>query len=149
METKSVYIASPFFNEEQIERVKKIENILKENNLEYFSPRCESIQGAHETSIGRKAIFSNDEKAMRQCDFAIVVTNDKDMGTIFEAGYLFAKDKKVIYLFENDENLSVNLMLSQSAHSICTTMEQLKELIETKQYCKISVNSGDDVKNER
>ena len=38
-----VYIASPFFNPEQLDRVERIKAILENNGLTYYSPKDEAV----------------------------------------------------------------------------------------------------------
>lgn len=132
-----VYIASPFFSEEQIDRVKRVEEALEANPFveAYFSPRLNQVdQLPFGTEAWRKAVFNQD---ITHLDWANVVLAVADMdvetiqqhdgfyitdrenthaddGTAFELGYAFAKDKPVIVLHETETQL--NLMVSDSLH---------------------------------
>lgn len=90
------YIASGFFNPEQIATVAKVEASLKGLNMKYFSPRDESIKFFEETnpeikSMMTKLIFNNNLDSMDACNKFIVNLQDEDQGTLFEYGYIVGK----------------------------------------------------------
>lgn len=143
------YIASPFFNEEQIRRVKLVEEVLKFRDVNFFSPRTSNLQGDVNTEIGRKAVFLNNEQMMDRADFTIVITNDKDMGTIFEAGYMYRSKKPIIYLFENGQDLGLNLMLSQSSNFIAYDRETLFKAVDKLRACQFYDEDAVEIKNNR
>lgn len=92
------YIASGFFNPEQIETVDKIEDSLKGLNLNYFSPRSESIAFFKEKnpeykSMMTKLIFNNNLDCINSCNKFIVNLQNNDQGTLFEYGYIASKNE--------------------------------------------------------
>lgn len=124
----NIYLASPFFNVEQIKRVKKIEEALYDlDYIDIFSPRLESNL-EFEKGDSTKCFLMNC-KAIDEADIIVVVTNDKDLGTLFEAGYAYAKDKVLLYLYETDEKeLNFNLMLSQSGLAFNNVEDIIKQI---------------------
>lgn len=87
------YIASGFFNDEQIADVDKIEESLKGLNIRHFSPRQESIaffkeQNEEYKSMMTKLIFNNNLDCMNSCNKFIVNLRGEDQGTVFEYGYI-------------------------------------------------------------
>lgn len=111
-----VYIAAPFFNEAQLERVESIKNVLREQGIEYFSPKDESMfkQGDDPAKILRLNCTAIDE-----APYVIVVTDDKDVGTIWEAGYAFAKSKKILYVWLGwKPEMKFNIMLAASGIAV-------------------------------
>lgn len=121
------YIASPFFTNEQLEEVEQIKKILEELKIEYYSPKDFFIL-KQDASIKEqdKVVYSN-EKEILNCDFMICNTNNKDMGSIFEAGYARAFAKSIIYF--NSQFPKFNVMLARTSFACCNTFEQLKESI--------------------
>ena len=123
---KRVYLASPFFNEKEIEIVNQVEDILKEKGLTVFSPMRNQMEhlesGSRQWSI---ETFMNDLKFIKwsECVVGIYHGNYSDSGTAWELGYAFATDKPVI-LIQVGENS--NLMIHEGAH-ISLTLEQLKD----------------------
>lgn len=116
---KKIYIASPFFNEEQLERVKFIEDILKEHDFEYFSPRLDTYVKPNSNNNERNNAFFANLDAIDDAQLVIVITDGKDVGTIFEAGYAYAKKIPIIYFAETLGDKPFNLMLAISGNKIC------------------------------
>lgn len=125
-----VYIASPFFNEEQLERVKFIEKELEKNGKEYFSPRTDTYVKPNSTHEERKKAFTDNINAIKNCSYIIVVTDGKDMGTIFEAGFAYSIDKPIVYFAETLGDNPFNLMLAMSGITVCKSREELSKGIE-------------------
>ena len=123
-----IYIAAPFFKEAEVKRVKHLESLLTTLGLEFFSPRLESNlkfeEGKHEEC------FNLNIEKLKEADKVIVITNGKDVGTLFEAGVAFALGKEVYYLFLGGKKF--NLMLGFSGVAI-TTFANLKKAL-TSQY---------------
>ena len=72
----------------------------------------------------------------------LVNTRDKDIGTIWEAGYAFAFKKPIIYFCAGlPEGAKFNLMLARSGIKVCTSFEQLEEYLDR-------VISTDELPNE-
>ena len=61
----------------------------------------------------------------------LVNTRDKDIGTIWEAGYAFAFDKPIVYFCAGlPEGAKFNLMLARSGIKVCTSFEQLEDYLD-------------------
>jgi len=116
------YIAGPFFNKTQLEKVEKVESILKYlseyDEVEYFSPRlsgCSKLFGELKTSNQKdelkfkllsKIIFENNVRQLLDTDYLILL-DEKDAGTLFELGVFLTFNNfnlsKIIDLTENSE----------------------------------------------
>jgi nucleoside 2-deoxyribosyltransferase len=120
---KRVYLASPFFNEMEIETVEKVAEILKAKGLEVFEPmknQMEGLQaGERHWSI---ETFMNDIKFIKWSEIVVAVYhgNYSDSGTAFEIGYAYATDKPVITVHVGD---SSNLMVHEGSHANLTIEE--------------------------
>lgn len=125
------YIAAPFFNEEQLERVKFIEDTLKENNVDFFSPRLDTYVKPNSDNTERTKAFEDNLKAIQTCTFMIAVTDGKDVGTMFECGFAYAMRTPILYFAETLGDKPFNLMLAQSA-----TIGTLKSRNELKQVLR-------------
>ncbi len=130
-----VYIASPFFNEEQLERVQFIENTLKELDYDFFSPRLDTYVKPDSTHEERLKAFQDNLKGINDADFVLAVTDGKDVGTIFEAGYAY-EHTPILYFAETLGDKPFNLMLAMSAKlGTCKSREELKyKLNEIKKF---------------
>ena len=119
-----IYIASPFFNEVQLNDVDDIKAILYELGLNFFSPKDENLANPDDDGDVLLSVFSRNIKEILVCDLMIANTRDKDMGTLFEAGYAYATHVPVIY-YCNGLKGNFNLMLAQSAVAVATNKTEL------------------------
>ena len=127
---KLVYLASPFFKQEQIERIEFIENCLEKNGYTVFSPRKEFVVKPNATKEDREKGFLGNCKAIQSCDFVLAVTDGKDIGTIWESGFAFANGKPVLYFAETLGNNEFNLMLAESGKlGVCKSREELEKVL--------------------
>lgn len=125
-----VYIAAPFFNQNQITRVELVKSVLENSGLSYFSPKDDSAVSDINDSENRKKVFKLNHDSIDSSKMVIAITDDKDPGTIWEAGYAFAKGIPVIYVaFTLGAEGKFNLMLAESGKAACRTVEELKKAI--------------------
>lgn len=122
------YIASGWFNENQAKDLDDIKNVLNEINVPYFSPKDEILCPKDADASMQRNVFNGNLKAIQESEFIIVNTRDKDMGTIFEAGYAYCSKKPIIYYCEGLKGM-FNLMLSRSGAAVATSKELLKKHI--------------------
>lgn len=114
-----VYLAGPFFNQEQLARIEFIERLLQKNDYDVFSPRKASLLKGDSSLDKMKKTFDNNIKSIDECDFVLAILDTEqenkysDSGTIFETGYAYSKNKPILYFNEN-RNKGSNLMLAMS-----------------------------------
>lgn len=107
------YVAGPFFNPEQVAMIELLKETLLQCDCTVFSPKdeCMFVQG--ETTP--KQILDMNVGALDLVDFIVVCTDWRDMGTLFEAGYAYAKKLPIIYAwFTGTKEMKFNLMLGAS-----------------------------------
>lgn len=126
----TVYIASPFFNDEQSKRVDRLKGLLNRLNLSFFSPKDSSNLLFEENKDNQTKVFEMNIEAIKNSTIVIAVTNDKDTGTLFEAGIAFTLGKPLFYLYDGGK--SFNLMLSNSG--VATTSFDELEVVITKLF---------------
>ena len=114
-----LYLASPFFNEEQVEREERIKRKLRELGFDVYSPKEACFCPPNASQELRRQTFEDNIKNINDCDAVFAITNGKDMGTIFEAGYAYGIGIPVIYFCEGLTG-QFNLMLAQSAALVIT-----------------------------
>lgn len=137
---KKVYLASPFFDDAELERVNKVKEILDSKGLEVFSPKEHQNEHLEFGSIEwRKATFENDVKHIDWCDVVVAIIckgNYDDSGTAWELGYAYATNKPVVLV--NITGETINLMIADSIHALITSYDELKgydfEKMEKKPY---------------
>lgn len=99
------YIASPLFNEHQIDHIMKIEDYCDKVDLSYFSPRNGKASKEYfkipednkfEINLSKSVIFASNIFNIDDSDIVFVNIEGFDSGTLFELGYALAKDKYVV-----------------------------------------------------
>ncbi|ABY46836.1 nucleoside 2-deoxyribosyltransferase (plasmid) [Bacillus mycoides KBAB4] len=120
-----VYLASPFFNDEEIERVEFVEKTLRAKGLQVFSPReHQNPQFEFGSVEWRKATYNNDVKEILTCDIVVAV-HSTDSGTNWELGAASVIQRPVI-LFDDKTDLPKNIMLTESCHAFLESREALE-----------------------
>lgn len=147
-DNNKVYFASPFFNDEQIEREERLKKVLRNMGFDVYSPKENCLCPPNATQEIREKAFNDNLNAIRECSIIFVVTDGKDVGTIWEAGYAYGRralaDEErdrgcgmcfdevshvVVYYCETlPDGGKFNLMLAQSGDFIFTSEEQLAGL---------------------
>lgn len=125
MKTKRVYLASPFFNDEQIERVAFVEKVLRSKGLDVFSPREHQVP---EIPFGSKKwrdlVFAHDVANIHKADLVVAVYDGKDEGTMWEIGYAYANRIPIVVF--NESTKVLNLMITDSLHAYLGSREELE-----------------------
>ena len=140
MEDNRVYFASPWFTPEQEEREERLKAKLRSLGFEVHRPKEEAVCGEFSDPATRQEIFEGNIHAINTADIVFAVTDGKDMGTIWEAGYAFGYNErlratgyepiKIVYYCETLGNGQFNLLLAQSGDIVITKFEDLDKLPE-------------------
>jgi len=130
----NVYIASGWFSPEWLQEVEDIKGVLEDLKLDYFSPKDYAIAEATASNDTQKQIFDGNVEHLEKCDWMICNTRNKDMGSIWEAGYFYARNKPIVYFCAGlPPGAKFNLMLSASGVAVCTSLDDLREYLA---HCK-------------
>lgn len=135
----SVYLAAPFFSDLQIERVRKVEKLLKKNSTidgdNIYVPMDHQYEaekfGTFKWQVG---VFEADVRQVRKSDVVVAILDYakqdeeviSDPGTVFEIDAAFENGKPVI-LVQFDDTDKINLMLARS-HAAFFHGEDIKNL---------------------
>tara|TARA_B100001287_G_C22554674_1_gene468514 strand:+ start:178 stop:627 length:450 start_codon:yes stop_codon:yes gene_type:complete len=141
---KKIYLASGWFNPIQAEELTSLESIFdsRSDHFELASPRRIFVCPPNAPKEVQDETFNGNLHHIETADFLLVNTRDKDIGTIWEAGYAFAFKKPIIYFCAGlPEGAKFNLMLARSGIKVCTSFEQLEEYLDR-------VISTDELPNE-
>jgi len=141
IEDMKVYFASPWFNPEQAEREDRVKKKLRELGFDVWSPKDNCVCSPIADKEMRNKVFSDNCYNIQDCDILFAITDGKDMGTIWEAGYICGYNErqkavgyepsKVVYYCETlGPNGQFNLMLAQSGDIVITKFEDLDKLPE-------------------
>jgi nucleoside 2-deoxyribosyltransferase len=118
-----IYIAGPFFNPEQLAIIEDIKKVLQFSGLEYFSPKDECMYEPGVTTP--EQVLDINVRALEQTDLTICVTDGRDPGTMFEAGWCYAKSVPIIYVWlGGTPEQKFNLVLAASG-SVVRSYTQL------------------------
>jgi thymidylate kinase len=109
-----IYFASPFFNDEQVEREERLKAHLRGMGYSVYSPKEACHLNATASPSERLMVFNDNCIAINNSAMVFAVTDGKDMGTIWEAGYARGINKPVAYYAETLGTNPFNLMLAQS-----------------------------------
>ena len=110
---KLIYIASPFFNSAELARVSRIESFCKGHALMPLSPREFLVLKPDANKGDRKAVFYKNCDWIKKSDLVLACMDDRDTGTVWEAGYAYGISKPVVAFSENPSD-KVNIMLAQA-----------------------------------
>ena len=124
-----IYIASGWFNDVQANDLATIESMLDAYAIPYYSPRKECIVNPTASLEARSECYNANILAIDDAEIVFVNTRDKDMGTLFEAGMAAAWGKDIVYIGFGLSG-KFNLMLAQSGKRLCTTIAELRNVVE-------------------
>ena len=112
------YLASPFFNDEQIKREESIKKTLRGYGFTVYAPREHGIVGSLASQEAVTSTFNSNVEAIDNSRMVLAITDGKDMGTIWEAGYAYGNNIPIVYYAETLGNNPFNIMLSESGIGI-------------------------------
>lgn len=111
-----IYLAAPFFNETQVQRVRDLEKLLESCDsvpIKVFSPSRDGMFVQPDASRSdRKLGFDINVGTVEQCDAVVAILDDPDTGTHVELGMAYAMSKFVVGFYTTDKP-KMNLMLSE------------------------------------
>jgi len=137
---KKIYLASGWFNPTQDAELTQLEKIFDDRaeHFELASPRRIFICPPNAPKEVQDETFEGNLHHIETADFLLVNTRDKDIGTIWEAGYAFAHKRPIVYFCAGlPEGAKFNLMLARSGIKVCTSFEELED------YLDRTINSGE------
>lgn len=110
-----IYLASPFFREEEIAVYEEAIHILRSQGLNVFVPREHTIPNAWDlpNNIWGENVFAVDYLAITQCDVVAVLNFGmySDSGTAWECGAAFALGKKVVNILCGGDDTEYSIMM--------------------------------------
>ena len=119
-----LYLASPFFNDEELKYYRRAVEKLRLSGYDVFVPQEHAIEGAWEMSNEEWAdkVYGMDVCALNNCDTVIVLDFGlySDSGTAWEAGWALASGKRVVQVLCGGDNAVYSLMMLSSADKVIT-----------------------------
>jgi nucleoside 2-deoxyribosyltransferase len=139
-----IYIASPFFNPEQVAAVERLESLVKSSGHDFYSPRKDGVlidMSADEKRKSAKKIFSLNIHWISVCDAVIAIIDDRDAGVIWELGFAYATRrhretiKRVGIIIQpwivtyTTKDYGLNVMIKECVDSHCRSEDQLRDVL--------------------
>ncbi len=121
-----VYLASPFFNDQELKYYNLVLDILQKKELEVYAPLLNQI---NRDNLSRQQwaniTFNNDINAIKDSDVVVMLFYGaySDSGTAWECGYCYGLSKKVIAVHLHEDNS--NCMINCSCHANLNGLQQL------------------------
>ena len=116
-----IYLAGPFFNDEELKNVETAEKILMSRGFDVFSPRLNEVRTDENTkqSWWSKETFMNDKKFIDWADVVVMLYYGgySDSGTAWECGYAYGTNTPVVVVHLGEDS---NLMVHEGCHSNIT-----------------------------
>ncbi|WP_370926152.1 nucleoside 2-deoxyribosyltransferase [Lactiplantibacillus plantarum] len=127
----TIYLAGPWFTEGQPERLAKIEKLMDELELTYYSPRLDGIDLTPDaTEADRNAVFTDNVDRLKRAKLVVAVVDGFDTGTIWETGTAYGLDIPVAYYSETLADGTFNVMLAKSGKAVIENMTDLKAFLQ-------------------
>ena len=126
-----IYLASPFFNDKQEIREEIVALALRGRGLEVYRPRENGIITKEFTEVEQDSIFKDNIRAINNSKVVLAITDEKDMGTIWEAGYAYGRGIPVVYYAETLGDNPFNVMLAKSGKSVYKSTSELLESLDS------------------
>jgi nucleoside 2-deoxyribosyltransferase len=128
-----VYLAGPFFNPTQVERMDFVKAKLLEQRISVCDPRelgpvIVNASENEKTPEFFAKIFKGNVDGMDESFMILACLDEKDIGTAFELGYFYKSGKPVLsFAFTNPKT---NVMLSQAVDAHFRKISELVEFFE-------------------
>lgn len=129
--TPSVYLAGPWFTDGQPERLAKIEQLMNELKISYYSPRLDGIDlTPNATEADRNAVFADNVDHLKRAQLVVAVVDGFDTGTIWETGTAYGLNIPVAYYGETLAEGTFNVMLAKSGKAVIENMADLEAFLQ-------------------
>jgi len=132
MFNKKIYLAAGWFNPVQALELTQLEEICDNRDwIDLASPRRIFVCPPSAPKETQDETFYGNLHHIETADFLIVNTRDKDIGTIWEAGYAYANKVPIVYFCNGlPVGAKFNLMLARSGIKVCTSFDQLEDYLD-------------------
>jgi nucleoside 2-deoxyribosyltransferase len=119
---KKIYLASPFFNENELSVYFKVIQALRSKGYEVYVPQEHEIENAwdYPNYVWGQKVFDEDVKALGTCDVVMVLNFGmySDSGTAWEAGFALGIGKECIQVLCGDDNTTYSLMMVNGTNKV-------------------------------
>lgn len=136
VKSRNVYLAGPFFDNNELYTNSLIEEILVAKGLNVFVPRKHTVPDGEKMTNEDwgKAVFEMDRDALEKMDAVVLAYEGlySDSGTAWECGYAYAKRIPVIVVrilpqLNKKNNTTDSLMIINGNHAVLNGLEELEQ----------------------
>lgn len=112
---RHVYLAGPFFNSDQVDQIRDVEEELERYQLKYFSPRLECRYRVGDDPIVALRAKELNRHHISHCGLVLACLSWPDVGTSWELGYAEALGRLRVG-FTSNPKVGLNLMIRYTVH---------------------------------
>jgi len=148
---RRIYLASPWFNDAQMQRMQDTLQVLREvwesqgENRRVYAPYYDLLCPPDADEETRDKVYEANVRESAYSDIIVAVTDEKDLGTIFELGYsACARDVSLVNPDSVEDvagpvlvgvaltlgDRPFNLMLAKGLDVVCRTLGELRAYLE-------------------
>jgi nucleoside 2-deoxyribosyltransferase len=118
-----VYLASPFFNVDEIHIYNRAIEILRgQHDIDLFVPREHTIPNGWDmpNHVWAENVFAVDLLALQKAEVVVVLNHGlySDTGTAWECGYAYALNKQVVMVNYGYDDTEYSLMMLNGCSSV-------------------------------
>lgn len=140
---KKIYLASPFFNDNELTVYRSVIGQLRSAGYSVYVPQEHSVDDAWDLSNAdwAQAVFTADMQAIHDCDYVMILNFGmySDSGTAWEAGYAMAARKMTIQVLCGGDNATYSLMMINGCDKVVSLQDvaRWEEMSAAIDYSKI------------
>ncbi len=120
--SKKIYLASPFFNENELSVYFQVIKALRSKGYEVYVPQEHEIENAwdYSNNVWGQKVYDEDVKALKSCDVVMVLNFGmySDSGTAWEAGFAFGIGKECVQVLCGCDNTTYSLMMINGTNKV-------------------------------
>ena len=132
-----IYLAGPFFNQQQVADQERIEKLCEKHCWSFFSPRLECLITPESSLEERRRTFFMNVHAIRNARLVLANVEGFDTGTIWEMGGSYFCNRKTVIYSPNPQR-KLNLMLVQGADGFLAGWDAIEAFLtpkDEKNFC--------------
>lgn len=126
-----IYLAGPFFNEEERKNVELTRDILREKKFDVFVPMEHKVEDDQKmpNHIWGKKVFEMDKEAIYNCDIMVAIYYGlySDSGTAWEVGFAKCLGKQIVIVHVGNQK-EKSLMIVNGCSLNLDSIKSLKNL---------------------
>lgn len=124
------YLAAPFFNDKQKQRIRRVVDILKNYEHKAYLPMDFMVLKPDATKEQKRKVFHENVRQIARADRMLAIQDEKDTGTIWEMGAAYMHGIEVVMVYV-DPVPQINVMLEMGSYVCCNGIFILENWLRT------------------